>query len=131
MEVKWLLFNMYSFNTVYYNVGGRALPRQSLYGSLRPIRYDELYGDGMRNASSSFNESSKEIEINMKFTSRFLPSRLWEIRIAQIPFSQRAPAGCLQYFTGIEGIFQVIILFTQLRVGNIQYYTVLSLLFRN
>lgn len=114
MEIKCLLLNMYSLNTVYYDVGGRALPRQSLYGSLRPIRYDELYGVGgglqnTANFSSSLNESSKEIEINMKFTSRFLPSRLWEIRIAQIPFSQRAPSGCLQYFTGIEGIFQVII----------------------
>lgn len=33
-------------------------------------------------------------------------SRLWEIRVSQIPFSQRAPAGCFQYFQGINGIIQ-------------------------
>lgn len=86
------------------------MPRQSLYGSLKPIRYEDWY-DALMNATNSsvpLDESPKEIEINLKFASRFLPSRLWEIRIAQIPFSQRAPAGCLQYFTGKEGFFQVI-----------------------
>lgn len=33
-------------------------------------------------------------------------SRIWEIRVSQIPFSQRAPAGCFQYFEGINGIIQ-------------------------
>lgn len=28
---------------------------------------------------------------------------MWEIRISQIPFSSKAPSGCLQHFTGIEG----------------------------
>lgn len=32
-----------------------------------------------------------------------MSSRLWEIRISQIPFGSRAPSGCLQHFTGIEG----------------------------
>lgn len=31
---------------------------------------------------------------------------MWEIRVTQIPFSQRAPLGCLQYFTGEEGLIQ-------------------------
>ncbi|GAB0093424.1 uncharacterized protein DMENIID0001_085650 [Sergentomyia squamirostris] len=48
----------------------------------------------------------RAIDILLNLTeSVFLP-RLWEIRVAQIPFSQRAPAGCLQYFTGGEGLIQ-------------------------
>uniref|UniRef100_A0A1I8PE50 CUB domain-containing protein n=1 Tax=Stomoxys calcitrans TaxID=35570 RepID=A0A1I8PE50_STOCA len=86
---------------VYYDVGGRMVPRQTLYGSLRPLRYEDLYPG--RNATG---QAGMEIEINLSFAQRFLPTRLWEIRIAQIPFSQRAPAGCLQYFTGTEGVFQ-------------------------
>ncbi|XP_075154005.1 uncharacterized protein LOC142227376 [Haematobia irritans] len=86
---------------VYYDVGGRMVPRQTLYGSLRPLRYEDLYPG--RNATG---EVGMEIEISLSFAPRFLPTRLWEIRIAQIPFSQRAPAGCLQYFTGAEGVFQ-------------------------
>lgn len=88
---------------VYYDVGGRMVPRQTLYGSLRPLRYEDLYPG--RNVTG---DTSMEIEVNLHFAPRFLPTRLWEIRIAQIPFSQRAPAGCLQYFTGAEGVFQVI-----------------------
>lgn len=38
--------------------------------------------------------------------SRKAVTRLWEIRITQVPFSQRAPAGCLQYFEGTTGIIQ-------------------------
>lgn len=49
-----------------------------------------------------------DIELFMNFTDRFAATRLWEIRIAQIPFSQRAPSGCLQYFTSLSGIIQVI-----------------------
>lgn len=33
-------------------------------------------------------------------------SRLWEVRVIQVPFTQRAPAGCLQYHTGSTGIIQ-------------------------
>ncbi|XP_005180348.3 uncharacterized protein LOC101894483 [Musca domestica] len=86
---------------VYYDVGGRMVPRQTLYGSLRPLRYEDLYPG--RNLTG---DTSMEIEVNLHFAPRFLPTRLWEIRIAQIPFSQRAPAGCLQYFNGAEGVFQ-------------------------
>lgn len=78
------------------------LPRQTLYGTLKPLRYEDLYPN--RNTT---NDTTMEIDIILKFASRFLPTRLWEIRISQIPFSQRAPAGCLQYFTGTDGIFQV------------------------
>ncbi|TMW54814.1 hypothetical protein DOY81_000047 [Sarcophaga bullata] len=86
---------------IYYDVGGRMLPRQTLYGSLKPLRYEDLYPP--RNDT---NDTTMEIDLMLNFAPRFLPTRLWEIRIAQIPFSQRAPAGCLQYFTGTEGIFQ-------------------------
>lgn len=41
----------------------------------------------------------------MNLGSRVL-SRLWEVRITQIPFTQRAPSGCLQYHTGTKGVIQ-------------------------
>ncbi|KAI9586363.1 hypothetical protein GQX74_002210 [Glossina fuscipes] len=85
---------------IYYDVGGRIAPRQTLYGTLSPIRYEDIYPN--RTAS---NESIV-VDISLKFAQRFLPTRLWEIRIAQISFSQRAPPGCLQYFTGNEGVLQ-------------------------
>lgn len=42
-------------------------------------------------------QESLHIRMNL---SREAVSRLWEIRITQIPFQQRAPVGCLQYFEG-------------------------------
>lgn len=87
---------------MYYDVGVRALPRQSatLYGSLRPLLAN--------NASIGNGNGNMEqlIEISLNVSARFLPIRLWEIRVAQIPFSQRAPAGCLQYHTGAQGVMQ-------------------------
>lgn len=81
---------------MYYDVGVRALPRQStLYGSLRPLA-----------ATNVSNVMEQLIEISLNVSARFLPIRLWEIRVAQIPFSQRAPAGCLQYHTGVQGVMQ-------------------------
>jgi hypothetical protein len=47
------------------------------------------------------------VDLAMNFSSRIFSQRLWEIRVTQIPFSERAPAGCLQYFTGTEGLIQV------------------------
>lgn len=46
------------------------------------------------------------VELIMNFTSNVFNSRLWEIQVTQVPFSQRAPSGCLQYFTEPEGILQ-------------------------
>lgn len=46
---------------------------------------------------------SQELKININLNKRSVSTRLWEIRISQIPFSSRAPSGCLQHFTGIEG----------------------------
>ncbi|XP_011187933.2 uncharacterized protein LOC105215619 [Zeugodacus cucurbitae] len=84
---------------IYYEVGGAAAPRQTLFGNLRPLTFSQLYPNSSGGATPT-------IEIVMNFTQRFQPIRLWEIRIAQIPFSQRAPVGCLQYHTGTEGIIQ-------------------------
>ncbi|RZC34751.1 uncharacterized protein BDFB_001026, partial [Asbolus verrucosus] len=38
--------------------------------------------------------------------SRKAVARLWEVRVVQVPFTQRAPAGCLQYHTGATGLIQ-------------------------
>lgn len=43
------------------------------------------------------------LKINVNLSKRSLSSRLWEIRISQIPFGSKAPTGCLQHFTGVEG----------------------------
>ncbi|XP_034667961.1 uncharacterized protein LOC117901360 [Drosophila subobscura] len=87
---------------LYYDVGARASPRQSttLYGSLRPV--DPL------NVSSSSNATTGDrfIDISLSLSNRLLPLRIWEMSVVQIPFSQRAPAGCLQYHTGLEGVLQ-------------------------
>lgn len=48
------------------------------------------------------------IDMIMDFSPKFTQlSRLFEIRVTQIPFSQSAPPGCMQYFSGVEGIIQV------------------------
>lgn len=65
------------------------------------VYYDLISGKGRD------DEAVKDVEVLMNFTSTLSPSRFWEIRVTQIPFSQRAPAGCLQYFTGNEGLIQV------------------------
>lgn len=52
-------------------------------------------------------DNDNAIDIIMNFSNNSFASRLWEIKVSQIPFSQRAPANCLQYFTGENGIIQV------------------------
>ncbi|KAL7741846.1 hypothetical protein ACLKA6_012064 [Drosophila palustris] len=96
---SFLLCGQNSGQHLYYDVGTRSLPRQStLYGSLRPAL--------PANATASNQRQDQLIEISLNVSKRFLPMRLWEIRVLQIPFSQRAPAGCLQYHTGVEGVIQ-------------------------
>ncbi|XP_063243655.1 uncharacterized protein LOC134542959 [Bacillus rossius redtenbacheri] len=34
--------------------------------------------------------------------------RLWEIKVTQVEFNQRAPAGCLQYYQGASGVIQTL-----------------------
>lgn len=77
------------FKTVYYDVPAPIVKNDSTVSSRADP--DE---DGV-------------IDLIMKFSERFGASRLFEIRVTQIPFSQRAPAGCLQYFTSLQGIIQV------------------------
>ncbi|XP_055550338.1 uncharacterized protein LOC129732920 [Wyeomyia smithii] len=55
---------------------------------------------------SSKSRANNEVELEMKFSPRSFTQRLWEIKVTQIPFSQRAPSGCMQYFTGTEGVIQ-------------------------
>lgn len=45
------------------------------------------------------------VKINMNLGKK-TTFRLWEVRIVQVHFSERAPAGCLQYHTGIKGVVQ-------------------------
>ncbi|XP_065093454.1 uncharacterized protein LOC135714110 [Ochlerotatus camptorhynchus] len=52
------------------------------------------------------SRADEKIELLMNFSPRSFTQRLWEIKITQIPFSQRAPSGCMQYYTGLEGIIQ-------------------------
>ncbi|XP_057652599.1 uncharacterized protein LOC130891716 [Diorhabda carinulata] len=49
----------------------------------------------------------EHIKISMKLNRKAV-NRLWEVKITQIPFSQRAPAGCLQYFEGSTGVVQTL-----------------------
>ncbi|XP_037708323.1 uncharacterized protein LOC119546244 [Drosophila subpulchrella] len=85
---------------MYYDVGARSSPRQStLYGSLRPV-------DAGNSTSNSTSTGDRFIDISLNLSSRLLPLRIWEMSVVQIPFIQRAPAGCLQYHTGTEGIMQ-------------------------
>lgn len=55
---------------------------------------------------NSKGRADSPIELVMKFGRRAVMTRLWEIRVLQVPFANRAPSGCLQYFTGSEGMIQ-------------------------
>lgn len=59
--------------------------------------------------SAKAKDSEQAIDVIMNFSNNTFSTRLWEIKVSQIPFSQRAPAGCLQYFTGTNGIIQVML----------------------
>ncbi|XP_017004124.2 uncharacterized protein [Drosophila takahashii] len=97
---KFTLCGQNSGQHLYYDVGARASPRQStLYGSLRPV-------DAVNSTGNSSSTGDRFIDISLNLSSRLLPLRLWEMSVVQIPFSQRAPAGCLQYHTGTEGLMQ-------------------------
>lgn len=87
-----------------------------IYRSTRTVYYDVPGTQDSNNNSAAARDDDDDedivagdgiVELLMDFSDRFATSRLFEIRVTQIPFSQRAPAGCLQYFTGAEGIIQV------------------------
>ena len=69
-----------------------------------PIELDNLNDEEQVTETLPVDES---MEIAIKFASRVIQTRFWEIRVMQIPFSQRAPAGCLQFYNSLEGIIQV------------------------
>ncbi|KAB0793699.1 hypothetical protein PPYR_13319 [Photinus pyralis] len=48
---------------------------------------------------------NETVTITMMLGNKVL-SRLWEVRVTQIPFTERAPSGCLQYHLGTTGIIQ-------------------------
>ncbi|XP_055301189.1 uncharacterized protein LOC129567858 isoform X2 [Sitodiplosis mosellana] len=70
------------------------------YNNGQHIYYD------VPNRKARDGKTPKGIDLIMNFTSSFETARFWEVRVSQIPFSQRAPTGCLQYFFGNEGIIQ-------------------------
>lgn len=45
------------------------------------------------------------ININMNLTNK-IRSRMWEVIVTQVPFTQRAPVGCFQYYTGNNGVIR-------------------------
>lgn len=59
------------------------------------------------NRKARDGKTAKPVDVVMNFTSAFGAARFWEVRVSQIPFSQKAPVGCLQYFFGNEGTIQV------------------------
>lgn len=70
-----------------------------LLSSVSPLFRIVLYDIGSPKARAE----NQELKININLNKRSLSTRLWEIRISQIPFSSKAPSGCMQYFTGSEG----------------------------
>lgn len=66
-----------------------------------------VYYDVPNRKSRQDKSKPADIDLIMNFTNTFATARFWEVRVTQIPFSQRAPAGCLQYFFGNDGIIQV------------------------
>ncbi|XP_076284967.1 uncharacterized protein LOC143211320 [Lasioglossum baleicum] len=45
--------------------------------------------------------------LDIRLPNRLQP-RMWEIRIVQLAFEQRAPSGCLQYFQGANGTLKTL-----------------------
>lgn len=89
-----------SLIAVYYDIDP---PQQHKHKNqqLKPSRRDNAASGG-----GGGGGLPQIIDIVMNFNQRFFLPRMWEIRVTQIPFSQRAPHGCLQYFTGGEGLIQ-------------------------
>lgn len=67
--------------------------------SLTSRCFSVLYDIGSPKARAE----NQELTIKVNLNQRSVATRLWEIRISQIPFSSKAPSGCMQYFTGSEG----------------------------
>ncbi|CAL7950174.1 unnamed protein product [Xylocopa violacea] len=48
------------------------------------------------------NEEDESLTLEFRLLGS-LQSRMWEMRIVQLDFEQRAPTGCLQHFEGVNG----------------------------
>lgn len=46
------------------------------------------------------------VDLTFNMSNKLFERRLWEIRVTQMSFSQKAPTGCLQYYSGLSGIIQ-------------------------
>lgn len=46
------------------------------------------------------------IELLVNLAGDFFSPRIWEIRVSQILFEQRAPTDCMQYYSATSGIIQ-------------------------
>lgn len=90
------LFMFFALLAVYYDIDPPELHKKQ---KQNPAKRDNSGGGGERGLP-------RIVDIVMNFNQRFFLPRMWEIRVTQIPFSQRAPLGCLQYFTGGEGVIQ-------------------------
>ncbi|XP_059485302.1 uncharacterized protein LOC132202413 isoform X2 [Neocloeon triangulifer] len=52
-----------------------------------------------------FDVEDDNVDLTIKLARDHI-NRFWDIRITQIEFQDRAPAGCLQYFTETSGVLQ-------------------------
>ncbi|CAG9802277.1 unnamed protein product [Chironomus riparius] len=85
--------------------GGSSPFRLCGYNSGQHIFYDMIPKQQGRQFMG-MGQVPPELKINITLNRRSISPRMWEIRVTQIPFSSRSPTGCLQYFTGTEGIIQ-------------------------
>ncbi|KAL5279938.1 hypothetical protein ACFFRR_004140 [Megaselia abdita] len=85
---------------IYYDVG------RSSQSNPRPMNGNFSFSEEPMEPRQSFSTSPEIISLSLNFSDRYLPNRLWEMRISQIPFSQKAPLDCRQYYTGMEGVVQ-------------------------
>ncbi|XP_076383717.1 uncharacterized protein LOC143260964 [Megalopta genalis] len=53
------------------------------------------------------NEDDQPLTLDIRLPNSLQP-RMWEIRIIQLAFEQRAPSGCLQYFQGANGTLKTL-----------------------
>lgn len=90
----------------------------------KTVYYDVPHRKG-RDGKSSI------VDVVMNFTSGFGTARFWEVRVSQIPFSQRAPAGCLQYFSGHEGTIQVLLKYPKISYHKRMTYIIFSVFFED
>ncbi|XP_030751897.1 uncharacterized protein LOC115879289 [Sitophilus oryzae] len=81
---------------------------QDIFYMTAPTSTRELKICGMNSGQHVYFDVENleyDIEINMTL-GRKAVTRFWEVLVTQIPFTERAPVGCLQYHQGSTGIVQ-------------------------